>query len=379
MNAYRRLILIFAALLFVAPAHQALAGLYHVTDLGTLGGTSGISSVYNSVAAAINNSNQVVGWSYAPGSTSPRAFLYSGGTMTNLGTLGGTSSQAFDINNLGQIAGGSDNGTTDHAFIYSGGSMQDLGPFPGGSLSIARGINDAGQVVGVGRDGSNQLRAFGYSAGTMTNLGTLGGTSSFGVGINASGQMVGQSFYTGTSNHAFLYQSGAMQDLLTLQGGQSDAWAINNSGLIVGSTYVGGAPHAATNLNGVWADLGTIFGDWSQAFGVNSQGHVVGMSGSLHGDIGSAGLTERAFISIDGTMLNLNNYLDAPSAGWQLRQATDINDNGWIVGIGRNPAGELHAFMLAPVPEPTSIVLAAIGLAGMAVCCLRRRKSARIS
>ena len=55
---------------------------YTVTDLGSLGGGS-------SVGLDINNSGQVTGYSTLP-SGATHAFLYSGGVMTDLGTLGGT-------------------------------------------------------------------------------------------------------------------------------------------------------------------------------------------------------------------------------------------------------------------------------------------------
>src|SRR4051794_14330794 len=69
---------------------------YSVTDLGTLGGTV-------SEANGINASGQVVGWSSLPGGTF--AFLYSDGAMHNLGTLGGTGSIAWGINDSGEIVG----------------------------------------------------------------------------------------------------------------------------------------------------------------------------------------------------------------------------------------------------------------------------------
>jgi probable HAF family extracellular repeat protein len=57
---------------------------YTVTDLGTMGGAVG-----NVVASGINARGEVVG-QFTTSSTS-RAFLYAGGRMTDLGTLGGHS------------------------------------------------------------------------------------------------------------------------------------------------------------------------------------------------------------------------------------------------------------------------------------------------
>src|SRR5436305_1669392 len=64
---------------------------YVVTPLGSLGG----SQVF---ATGINSSGLVVGYSDIAGDTTSHAFLYDG-TMHDLGTLGGSLSSAFGINN----------------------------------------------------------------------------------------------------------------------------------------------------------------------------------------------------------------------------------------------------------------------------------------
>src|SRR5436190_1153250 len=71
----------------------------------------------------------------------------------NLGTLGGSISSGYAINDAGQIAGSSTvtGSTPYHAFRYdgtpgSGGVMRDLGTLAGGTDSESRGVNNAGQV-----------------------------------------------------------------------------------------------------------------------------------------------------------------------------------------------------------------------------------------
>ena len=91
------------------------------------------------------------------------------------------------------------------------------------------------------------------------------------------------------------------------------------------------------------ADIGTLNGLSTIAHAVNKSGEVVGTS--YASDQSSAG-----GFPIDGaSMIDLNNLVDSSGMGWQLLDARGINDSGPIVGIGVNPAGQSHAFLLTPV------------------------------
>ena len=131
-----------------------------MTDLGTLGGST-------SVAYAINSASQVVGYA-SPPTGSVHAFLYSGGKMTDLGAFG-DASVAEAINTSGVVVGTAyvvnSNGTAAwHAFIYTGGKLQDLNNLiPSGSgwlLTEATGINDNGQIVSNATNTSGYTHAF---------------------------------------------------------------------------------------------------------------------------------------------------------------------------------------------------------------------------
>jgi len=170
----------------------------------------------DSAAYGINGQGQIVGASYIyPGADAYRcrAFLYSGGTMTDLGTLGGKKSIAYAINKTGQIVGTSstspDITSTSHAFLYSGGTMTDLGTL-GGPNSQATAVNDAGQVVGWSDTASGESHAFLYSGGKMKDLGTLrGGHVSIANSINDAGQIAGWSLNSSGLFRAVLYPSGS--------------------------------------------------------------------------------------------------------------------------------------------------------------------------
>ena len=96
--------------------------------------------------------------------------------MIDLGTLGGATSKARGINNLGVIVGYAYNAAGNFlGFTYQNGTMTPIGTL-GGSWSIAYAINDQNQIAGQAYTRNNRAaHAFRLSAGVMADLGTLGG------------------------------------------------------------------------------------------------------------------------------------------------------------------------------------------------------------
>jgi len=346
-------LMVTLALLALAPLHPATAQTYTITGLGTLGDGP-------SQATALNNSGQVVGLFTVDGNS--HAFVHSGGVMRDLGTLGGSHSIAFDINKSGQVVGGSDSLMEDgsfgptHAFLYSEGVMRDLGPLDPGTLnpglSIARSINDSGQIAGYG-DVNGEWRAFLYSSNGMKDLGALGGSHSQAQSINASGQVVGLSQTASGDYHAFLYTGGAMRDLGTLgpigvNGSFSAAYDINDVGQIVGTSIpANGKQHAFLISNGVMQDLGTFEGLPTSAVSINNHGQIVGYGRDSN-------LNPRPFLYSGGVMKRLQDLLP-PHSGWNVAVAFGINDRGQIVGYGfdlTDPRGLMRAFLMTPSSAP---------------------------
>src|SRR5262249_47353095 len=79
-------------------------------------------------------------------------FLLSNGAYTILDVPGATDTEAYGINNVGQIVGSYRNSTGTHGFLLSNGAYATLdGPsisFPI-TYTVAYGINDFGQIVGL--------------------------------------------------------------------------------------------------------------------------------------------------------------------------------------------------------------------------------------
>ena len=212
-----------------------------MVDIGPLVGSG--------VANDVNNSTQVTGWAdRIVGSTlTERGFIFTPGvgtiTLGAFGTHDSNRSHAQSINDSGQVAGWSDlDNNNYHAFLYSGGVMSDIGTL-GGTLSRGFGINASGQVTGFANTKNDAGRhGFLYTpVSGMADLGVVpGGVASDGLGLNDSGQVVGYTEMFDNTFRAWLYTAGAgMQDLNTLiPAGSgwmlSQATAINNTGQIVG-------------------------------------------------------------------------------------------------------------------------------------------------
>jgi probable HAF family extracellular repeat protein/T5SS/PEP-CTERM-associated repeat protein len=314
-----------------APSSQAR---YTITDLGTLGGTT-------TKGYGINEEGQVVGASQV--GTTMHAFLWDDGTMTNLGALGGQGSWAYDANDAGQVVGGSPLASgNNHAFRWQNGSMQDLGTL-GGTTSYAFAINNSGQAVGSACCAPDTYLSHAVlwgSAGIVDlgDLDPLWPAISAAYGLNDAGQVVGGSYDASANFHAFLWQNGAMQDMGTLGGDYSSAQAINENGQVVGvARLANGKPHAFM-WDGGMQDLGALTWDQSIAYGINDKGQVVGAL--------QTGPTSHAFVWANGQMQDLNTLIPANS-GWVLQEARAINNKGRIVGFGVTN-GQTRAVLLVP-------------------------------
>ena len=269
-------------------------------------------------------------------------------------------SEAYEISNTGQVVGY----FIDHTgkklpFIWENSVLTEIND---GYLSL-KAINDIGQAAGY-RSLSGGERACLWENGSTTILERMYDASgmSYAYGINNMGQIVGNSYvdHTHSNRNAFLWGNGQTRDLGTLSGWSSFAEDINENGQVVGYYLrYDNAKRACLWDNGTSISiggLGSLEGE-SRAYGINNSGQVVGQAAV------TVGAPDYAFLWENGQMLNLN-LLVPEGSDFVLQKATAINNYGWIVGTGKRPGEDYHAFLLTPIPEP-SLAILLVGVLGL--------------
>jgi probable HAF family extracellular repeat protein len=266
-----------------------------------------------------------------------RGFVWQGGPLRELPTLGGNHGFATGINNAGQIVGWAETPLLDRtcsqssaqklrfrAVLYDLNSGSDekikprvLIPYPGDATSAATAINDDGLAVGISGDCDQGVGRFSArhavlweNSGRVIEIPNLGGTSwHTPMDINGQGDVVGFS--------------------------NPDEPGDEIGDFIARAFYW---PYGAATAT----DLRTLPGDAvSEAFAINAHRQVVGISFG-----GTSG--PRAFIWQGGDLIDLNDLVDiAPDV---LLSAQDINDAGQITGRVLDAAtGQVMAFIANPV------------------------------
>lgn len=346
-----------AGLVFLgADRASAQSGDWAVIDLGTHGGNW--SRPYD-----INESGELVGTSQIdPNSTRYHGWYWTLDTgLVEIPTDPTARSKARSINNAGLIAGWSSKvGSGPHAMYIENNVQRDLGTF-GGDTSKARQINEKNTIVGFAENSAGQRIAFRwrYDTKVLEPLGTLGGDESEARSVNNFDKVVGWFHYVPTQKeHAFIWDDqNGMRDLGTLGGDGSAAYGINDLDMVTGdSNSLSGFRHAFmwTESTGM-ESLGTLGGRESLGRGINNLGQIVGRAeistGETHG-----------FVWKKSTGMVDVNDLTAFDEEWIIDEVRSINDVGYMTGTARQAGMALpHAVLVVP---PLSIEKPVPGLAG---------------
>lgn len=230
---------------------------------------------------------------------------------------GHTNSATYAINNAGQAAGESADGTffVDHAVIWTAGVPTDIQTITNGKFSIAYGLNDSGQATGDIDLRGSRSGVFFWDGTAMQNV-TPSEFLREGYAINNSGIVVGVG---GQPTDGFKWQNGVYTPLRFLPGHHSARpLAINAGGVIVGAS-LGSSGRAPVRWIGETPQTLSGLTDGT-AYGINTAGQVVGEHGTTGGT--------RAFLW-DALAGPIN--LPIPS-GATSSHAYGINSAGTVIG-----------------------------------------------
>jgi probable HAF family extracellular repeat protein len=306
--------------------------------------------------------------------------------LKDLGTLGGPNSEAGGPNAFGEAALISETSKKDPngedfcgfgtnlqclAAIWKNGRLTALSALPGGANSQAYGLNNSGQVVGFAENGAPdstcapgtpfQVRRFKPVIwGPLGEIHELtlppGDTVGFAFGINNAGQAVGSSGVCAKTSlppvypngqHAVLWERDGSPTILGNLGGTGNivATAVNDRGEVTGNSDSKDGtihPFVWTRQTGIH-DIGAFPGAFVTIAPccdtINNRGDVVGFWIDEMGP--------HAFLWRDKVLTDLNQLIPADSPLYLLFSDA-INDSGEISGVGVTSAGEMHAFLATP-------------------------------
>jgi hypothetical protein len=253
------------------------------------GGMRALAGTSVSSARAINDRNHIVGLTPSPG-ISARAIRWNpDGTVTALGPIPPSLSEAFDVNR-----GGISTGFTD----------------------VASGAIHATQWD---------------RAGTLTDLGTLGGDRAFGMHINEHNAVAGESDNAANDRVLgfFWSRDSGMVPINVEGGGSRLVSGLNNRGEVVGDTVIGDRSVAYQwSLGRGVVVLPSGSATRSDVFDINNNSEMVGLIERHAADGG--GLRAVRWPALT-TPIDLNTRLHRPPAGLVLEAGAAINDDGVIL------------------------------------------------
>ncbi len=275
-------LILFAALLLVLSTFGYAQYTYCSIDYPSGFGTR---------ARGINDNGQIVG-SYADQNGNLHALLIQDGKFIPLAPttiLGTEYSDAYKINNRGDVVGFVCDDIACHGFLLSKGVLTTF-DYPGASDTYAASINEFGTIFGYWDlyDAQGNFlyeQGFTYEKGNFTELTYPGSADTVPLGNNDFGVVVGgwDTCWTCPVEHSFVSWMGHFMSFdAPFQGVTvTQADGINDLGLIVGQEYT--ADEYANNTGHGFLAVGPAFKQLNYpgavlttAWGINSVGQMVG-------------------------------------------------------------------------------------------------------
>ncbi|QWF72167.1 hypothetical protein KEF85_06875 [Methylomonas paludis] len=258
-------------------------------------------------------------------------FVYNGSTYTSLNVPGATAgtTDAYSINDSGQVAGIYKDANGTHGFVYNGGSYTTINDPNATNGTYLLGIGNNGEVVGYYRDGIGYgYHGFTEIGGVYTALEAPGAQTTYGTTITANGKIAGW-YYDGTKDVGFV-----------------------NSGGTYTSYVEPNATNGPASLNNVNA---------TTVSGINSSGELAGYyydAAGSHGFIYNGGYTT----------------FDVAGAIAATTYITGLNQSSQLTGIYSDTAGHYIGFIATPAAVPLPGTAWLFGTVLVGVTGFSRRK-----
>ena len=284
-------------------AAPAGAATYRVVDLGTLGGAS-------SAATDLNNAGAVVGRSRTA-SGHVHAVVWRNGHKTDIGTLGGgPTSMATGISDTFAVVGTASvaAGGPQHGFLWRAnqGAMHNIG------IPLPVRIGDTGAIIGDATTAAGESVAAYRNQHGWVRLPLRGFDGSHGEDVNDAGTAVGTLFDDPHGSAPFVYANGVLTILPSVPtAAETSADAINDAGQIAGQTF---DPLGIVLWDGMsWQPVPTPALVEPEIHDMNDCGQIVG---AHHPE---EFFKPHAFLIASGVGIDLNSQIPPAPAGGSAR------------------------------------------------------------
>ena len=277
----------------------------------------------------------VAGLSLAGSALARDGFIYSKGHYRFFSVPGTNNTEAFGINNLGQIVGLDQITAGYSGFVYENGQYTDI-TVPESVSTEALGINNHGDIVGTYTSSSGPQVGFIYSNGAYTTLNVPGSFNTDVSAINDAGEIVGTAEVFGSFGDeqvGFTYHNG-VYTTFSLPGAQyTFPTSVNNVGEVIG------------------------FGGTHSYAGFAYDGTTFSSLAGFPGGINNIGLIDGTIGSSTGYIYDGSSYHTIPPSG-RSGEFRGMNDSGQIVGFADSFVHEGSTWM---------IMIVGLGLLGTAL------------
>jgi probable HAF family extracellular repeat protein len=275
---------------------------------------------------------------------------------TDLGTLGGAVSRAYDINDRNTVVGESETASGDiHGFRWTpSGGLQELPPLPGDDESVAVAVSSDDVVLGYSTAPDLTIRPVSWTSdGVVTELAIAGpdGAQLYPVDRNGQGIVVGEAvIFSIEEVHAWVWSAGTgFLDLSNMlePAFQNSATGINERGDVTATAGLGATRGYRWNATGGVTELG-VPGDAPDATAVaaaavNEQGAVVGSTTLEDFRGGPPGppfpnFRTQPFVWREGTGFTLLPVFgagdDASGSAEAINDASDVVGTAFVASLG---------------------------------------------